>query len=182
MKTKIFCVLMIAAILLLSLGMFAAAAHIQINMASPEGAAGLGRGAMNPPPIGRSGGFMGGRTGENGNDGMSDPNGSGATDNMGDPNGNGTTDNMGDMTLPETNVPDPDIGGAKPDADSDGLSDATDPDKDGDGLANPVDPDADGDKIDDTEETTGIVGIIIAVIVVIAIIVVILALVPKKKN
>ena len=91
------------------------------------------------------------------------------------------TDGVEDM-LPETNVPDTDIGGAAPDTDGDGLTNTQDPDDDGDGLPDQTDPDADGDKVDDTDESTGIVGIVLAVIIVLAIIVTILAVVPKKNK
>lgn len=110
--------------------------------------------------------------------------GNGAVDGTTDENGgimDDVTDGVEDM-LPETNVPDSDIGGAAPDTDGDGLTNTQDPDDDGDGLPDKADPDADGDKLDDTDESTGIVGIVLAVIIVLAIIVTILAVVPKKNK
>ena len=116
--------------------------------------------------------------GENGttndgiNDGTNDENG-GIIDDV--------TDGVEDM-LPDTNVPDEDIGGAAPDNDGDGITNAGDPDDDGDKIPDAMDPDADGDKVDDTDEATGIVGIVLAVIIVVAIIAIILAVVPKKNK
>jgi len=115
--------------------------------------------------------------------------GNGMTDNGGTNNG-GTTDNGGNTTestpmdslLPETNVPDADIGGAVGDNDGDAIPDAVDSDDDNDGLRDPVDSDANGDNVNDDDKTTGIVGIVLAVIVVIAVIIVIIAVVPKKPK
>lgn len=122
------------------------------------------------------------------NDGMTDGAGNGAVDGtvdgtQTDQNGvmDDVTDGVEDM-LPETNVPDSDIGGAAPDTDRDGLTDEKDPDDDGDGLPDKVDPDADGDKLNDTDESTGIVGIVLAVIIVLAIIVTIFAVIPRKNK
>ncbi len=120
-----------------------------------------------------------------GDSGILNPEGDASGDNMTPPADNTDSTDTKDTTndiLPDTNVPDTDIGGAVEDSDNDGISDPKDTDDDGDGLPDAVDPDADGDKVDDTSETTGIVGIIIAVIIVVAVIAVIFALMPKKKK
>lgn len=127
----------------------------------------------------------GDNTPNNPDGGMTDGAGNGAVDGTtNDQNGgimDDVTDGVEDM-LPDTNVPDSDIGGAAPDTDGDGLTNTQDPDDDGDGLPDATDPDTDGDKVDDTDESTGIVGIVLAVIIVLAIIVTILAVVPKKNK
>jgi hypothetical protein len=84
--------------------------------------------------------------------------------------------------MPDTNIPDADIGGAVGDNDSDSVPDAVDSDDDNDGVRDPVDSDADGDGTDDEQKTMGIVGIVITVAVVIAVILVIIAVVPKKPK
>ena len=98
--------------------------------------------------------------------------------------GVGTTDSMpmADELLPETNVPDANIGGAVADNDGDAVPNSVDSDDDNDGVRDPVDSDANGDGVNDQEKTTGIVGIILAVIVVAAVIIVIIAVVPKKPK
>ena len=93
-----------------------------------------------------------------------------------------TTEGMMDEMIPDTNVPDADIGGAVGDNDGDSVPDAVDSDDDNDGVKDPIDSDANGDGTDDTEKTTGIIGIVIAVAAVVAVILVIIAVVPKKPK
>ena len=233
MKKKILCALCAAAVLLLSLSIFAAATHINIREESTDvgafTAVNFGRSSRMLPKKGRmgdpkinadtpdangttDGGVVGGENGTadtpmdgvpngdmtpsdpadgNGgmNDGMNDDTNDGivedTTDGIVEDTTDGsvedTTDGVQDM-LPETNVPDTDIGGAAPDNDSDGITNAGDSDDDGDGLLDKVDPDADGNGVNDTDQTPGVVGIVLAVIIVLAIIAVILAVVPKKNN
>ncbi len=222
MKTKILCVVCAAAVLLLSLGIFVGAVHINteekmsIQRTMPHMRGGMPGDA---PPIGGENnttngaidGESGGSSGDNGIMGDNFPNGGadapgdGGTGDGGLNGGadGGVTDggmdgDMGDdgiapddmappadgtnEILPETNVPDTDIGGAVEDNDGDGVSDPKDTDDDGDGLPDAVDPDADGDKVEDERELTGVVGIILAVIIVIAVIAVVFDLMPKKKK
>ena len=98
-------------------------------------------------------------------------------------NGMTTENNSSNSTLlPETNVPDANIGGAVGDNDSDSVPNAVDSDDDNDGIKDTIDSDANGDGANDDKKTTGIVGIVIAVIIVVAIIIVIIAVVPKKPK
>ncbi len=143
-----------------------------------------GNGGMNGTENGTpDGGIMGDNFPNGGADAPGDGENGGTADPDGGVAGEGTGDTSGENDLlPDTNVPDSDIGGAVEDNDNDGISDPKDTDDDGDGLPDAVDPDADGDTVDDTDETTGVVGIVIAVIIVVAVIAVIFALMPKKKK
>lgn len=205
MKNKLLCSVCVAMILALSLGVLAAAAHM--NLTSMED--------VLPPPAGTDNENMPNDTNNNMTD-MLPGEGNGIlndmmpndTENSTDTNNatnndtttndesngmpeNGTTnigetDGIGDVTsempMPETNVPDDDIGGAVGDNDHDNVPDAVDSDDDNDGIKDPLDSDANGDGVDDEEKTTGIVGIVIAVVAVIAVIAVVIAVMPKKNK
>lgn len=184
MKRKILCGVCIALILTLSLCILAAAARM--NRDTPMDSS---TGTPNDTSI---------LDGVMGNEMLPTPNGGAndnteSNDNMGNNNNmtndnmandaTGTTDSMPlDSMLPETNVPDADIGGAVGDNDGDSVPDAVDSDDDNDGVRDPADSDADGDGVDDDDKRTGIVGIILAVVVVVAVIIVIIAVVPKKPK
>lgn len=184
MKRKILCGVCLALILSLSLCILAAATRM--NRDTPMDSAITTN--PNDSPI---------LDGITGNDDLPAPNGNvtdgnpilpddGITDGANDNTANdgvGTTDSMPmEDLLPETNVPDADIGGAVADNDGDAVPNSVDSDDDNDGVKDPVDSDANGDGVDDQEKTTGIVGIILAVIVVAAVIIVIIAVVPKKPK
>ena len=81
-----------------------------------------------------------------------------------------------------TNIPDEHIGGAVADNDGDHQPDAQDLDDDNDGTPDKADADADGDGLDDTDESTGMVGIVIAVLVVVAIIILVIAVLPRARK
>lgn len=167
------------------------------NTEAPDGN-GTMDGAIENTPNGNGttdGGVVGGENGTTDTPMDSTPNGdmtpndpvdgnNGTMDGTMDGNGgviDDVTDGVEDM-LPETNVPDTNIGGAAPDNDGDGITNAGDPDDDGDGLPDKVDPDEDGNGVNDTDQSTGIVGIVLAVIIVLAIIAVVIAVVPKKDK
>ncbi len=153
MKTKILCVVCAVAVLLLSLGIFVGAAHIN---AEPRMRSDMREGMGT-----ENGGILGDKFPNSGAD--------------------APHDGENEM-LPDPNVPDENIGGAVEDSDRDGISDPKDSDDDGDNLPDKLDPDADGDKVEDEREMTGVVGIVIAVIIVVAVIAVVFALMPKKKK
>ena len=116
-----------------------------------------------------------------------------------DGNMEGVTDGVDDMTDGmdgfETNIPDPDIGGAVVDNDKDGLSnptdsdddndgtpDVSDTDADNDGISDMTDPDPDGDGVNESKRSGLVVGIIIAILVIGAIAVLAYVFMPKKDS
>ncbi len=197
MKRKLLCGVCIALILTLSLCILAAATRM--NRDTPMDSSNntsndtsildgmMGNNGL-PSPEGNAG--NGATNGANDNTMNNNGNTTNNNDNTMNGGNNNTTNDNNDTTesmpldsmLPETNVPDADIGGAVGDNDGDSVPDAVDSDDDNDGVRDPVDSDADGDGVDDEEKTTGIVGIILAVVVVIAVIIVIIAVVPKKPK
>lgn len=199
MKRKLLCGVCIALILALSLCILAAATRMNRDtptnpstqtpndtsildgMMGNSGVPGLDENGGNnrlPAPDGNAGnGMTNDNTNNNGTNNDNNMNGNAAND------GNGMTESMPmEELLPETNIPDADIGGAVGDNDSDSVPDAVDSDDDNDGVRDPADSDADGDGVNDEEKTTGIIGIILAVVVVVAVIIVIIAVVPKKPK
>ena len=196
MKRKLLCGACIALILALSLCILAAATRM--NRDTPMDSARPNDNSILDGMMGNNGSLAPNENGEgdprpgiddNVGNGMTNDNtnnnnnGTNNNDNTMNNDGAGTTDSMPlESILPETNVPDADIGGAVGDNDSDSVPDAVDSDDDNDGVRDPADSDANGDGVDDEEKTTGIVGIILAVVVVIAVIIVIIAVVPKKPK
>ncbi len=178
MKRKILCGVCIALILTLSLCILAAAARM--NRDTP-----MDSSAGTPNDTSILDGVLGTEmlpTPNNGTNDNTENNNNATNDNMAN-DATDTTDSMPlDSMLPETNVPDADIGGAVGDNDSDSVPDAVDSDDDNDGVRDPADSDANGDGVNDDEKRTGIVGIILAVVVVVAVIIVIIAVVPKKPK